>query len=131
MLRCPLARGRRPTLSGKTSGGLELATTGAMVIARIRPIPGAPPRWIVKALGALSRKVSEHPGTLLTLIVPPTERHPPALLRRIAQLVDSVTQGGGFMVIVGSRSTLEGRTAPELVVPIVDTLEEAEALLLR
>jgi hypothetical protein len=45
--------------------------------------------------------------------------------------VDSVTQGGGFMVIVGSRSTLEGRMAPELVVPIVDTLEEAEALLLR
>jgi len=34
------------------------------------------------------------------------------------------------MVIVGSQSTLEGRTAPELVVPIVDTLEEAEALLL-
>ena len=71
------------------------------------------------------------PGYLLvTLILAPTERHPPALLRRIAQLADSVTRGGGFMVIVGSRSTLEGRTAPDLVVPIVDTLEEAEALLL-
>lgn len=130
MLRYPLARGRRPTLSGKTSGGLELATTGAMVIARIRTIPGAPPRWIVKALGALSRKVSEHPGTLLTLIVPPAEDHPPALLRRVAQLVDSVTEGGGFMVIVGSRSTFEGQTAPKVIVPIVETLEEAEALLL-
>ena len=33
------------------------------------------------------------------------------------------------MVIVGSRSTPEGRTAPDLVVPIVDTVEEAEAFL--
>ena len=131
MLRYPLARGRRPTLSGMTSGGLELAATGAMVIARICPIAGDPPRMIVKALGALSRKVYQHPGTLLALIVPPEEAHPPALLRRMAQLAEVVNRGGGFMVIVGSRQSLDLDSQPNLVVPVVSTLEEAEVILLR
>ncbi|MDE0958649.1 MAG: hypothetical protein OSB12_08430 [Planctomycetota bacterium] len=130
MLEYPLARGRRPTLSGMTSGGLELAATGAMVIARIRPIAGDPPRMIVKALGALSRKVHQHPGTLLALIVP-EEAHPPALLRRMAQLAEVVNGGGGFMVIVGSRQSLDLDSQPNLVVPVVSTLEEAEVILLR
>lgn len=114
-----------------TSGGLELAATGAMVIARICPIVGAPPGMIVKALGALSRKVQEHPGTLLALIVPPEEDHPPAVLSRIAQLSEMVNRGGGFMVIVGSRQLLDLNSQPKLVVPVVSTLEEAEVILLR
>ncbi len=131
MLRCPLARGRRDILSGMTSGGLELAATGNMVIAKINATPGVPPRSIVKALGALSRKVQEHPGTQLALIVPEGQEYPPAVLRRIADLAEAVSRGNGFMVIVGSRESLPADSVPGLVIPIVSTLDEAESILVR
>ncbi|MBT7131506.1 MAG: hypothetical protein HN891_12455, partial [Planctomycetes bacterium] len=47
------------------------------------------------------------------------------------QLAEVVNRGGGFMVIVGSRQSLDLDSQPNLVVPVVSTLEEAEVILLR
>ena len=119
-------------LTPSPNTGLELAAAGPYITAHLNPAPGAPPRQLVKALGALARKVEEHEGILLAMHFPnlPTmDVFPPALMRRVQQIAGILQRQGGFLVVSGPVPVLEKALSGGIPICLVASTSEAENLL--
>lgn len=114
--------------------GLQLAASGPAIIARVCPVEGAPPRHLVKALGALTRKIEQHRETLLVLVfpnLPGQSEYPPALMRRVQQLAGILQRQGGLLVVSGPVAELESHLEGGVSVCLAETEQEALELLWR
>ena len=114
--------------------GLQLAASGAVIIARVCPVEGAPPRHLVKAIGALTRKIEQHGETLLALVFPnlPTDPgYPPALMRRVQQLAGILQRQGGLLVVAGPVRELQDHLEGGVTICLTESEEEALRLLKR
>jgi len=121
-------------LNPSRNTGLQLASSGPVIIARVCPVEGAPPRHLVKAVGALTQKVEQHESTLLALVFPnlPTgQAYPPALMRRVQQMAGTLQRQGGLLVVAGQVEELEKHLAGGIAVCLVRSEEEAVRLLTR
>jgi len=127
-------RGRSSSLNPSWNTGLQLAASGPVIIARICPVEGAPPRHLVKALGALTQKIEQHGETLLALVFPnlPTDPgYPPALMRRVQQMAGILQRQGGLLVVAGPVRQLQDYLEGGVTVCLTESEEEALRLLKR
>lgn len=114
--------------------GLQLVASGPVIIARVSPVEGAPPRHLVKALGALTQKIEQHGETLLALVFPnlPTDPgYPPALMRRVQQMAGILQRQGGLLVVAGPVRELQPHLEGGVTVCLTESEEEALRLLKR
>jgi len=134
ILICPLGAEGVDLLTPSRNTGLQLAASGPVIIATVCPVEGAPPRHLVKAIGALNRKIEEHGSTLLALVFPilPTgQEFPPALMRRVQQMAQTLQRQGGLLVVAGPVQELEKHLEGGVPVCLVGSEEEALRLLSR